>query len=92
VLVVGGFYEQRSAPEVEAINFVSRVKIPVLMLNARFDFFLPEEKTQIPMFQLLGTPAADKRRVAYDTGHNILRPDLIRESPNWLDKYLGPVK
>jgi hypothetical protein len=59
VLVVGGFYEQRSAPEVEAINFVSRVKIPVLMLNGRFDFFLPEEKTQIPMFQLLGTPAAD---------------------------------
>jgi hypothetical protein len=40
---------------------------------------------------LLGTPAADKRRVAYDTGHNIPRPDLIRESLNWLDKYLGPV-
>jgi dienelactone hydrolase len=89
VLIVGGFYVQRSAPEVEAINFAPRVKIPVLMLNGRFDFFLPEETTQIPLFHLLGASDADKRRVVYDTGHNIPRPDLIRESLDWLDKYLG---
>ena len=92
VLVVGGFYLQRSAPEVEAINFAPRVKMPVLMLNGRFDFFLPEEGTQIPMFRLLGTPDAQKRRVVYDTGHNIPRPDLIRESLDWLDTHLGPVR
>jgi formylglycine-generating enzyme required for sulfatase activity/dienelactone hydrolase len=92
VLVVGGFYVQPSKPEVEAINFAPRVKMPVLMLNGRFDFFLPEDGTQIPMFRLLGTPDAQKRRVAYDTGHNIPRPDLIRESLNWLDTYLGPVR
>jgi hypothetical protein len=57
----------------------------------RFDFFLPEEGTQIPMFRLLGTPDAQKRRVVYDTGHNIPRPDLIRESLDWLDTHLGPV-
>ena len=28
-----------------------------------------------------------KRRVVYDTGHNIPRPELIRESLEWLDKY-----
>jgi hypothetical protein len=28
----------------------------------------------------------------YDTGHNIPRPDLIRESLDWLDTYLGPVR
>jgi pimeloyl-ACP methyl ester carboxylesterase len=89
VLIVGGFYVQRSAPEVEAINFAPQVKIPVLMLNGRFDFFLPEDTTQMPMFQFLGTPDADKRRVVYDTGHNIPRPALIRESLAWLDKYLG---
>jgi hypothetical protein len=44
------------------------------------------------MGQLLGTPAADKRRVVYDSGHNIPRPDLIRESLDWLDKYLGVPK
>jgi len=79
---------QRSAPEVEAINFAPRVKIPVLMLNGRFDFYLPEDTTQIPMFKLLGAPDADKRRVVYSTGHNIPRPELIRESLEWLDKYL----
>jgi eukaryotic-like serine/threonine-protein kinase len=89
VLIVGGFYMQRSAPEVEAINFAPRVKIPVLMLNGRFDFYLPEDTVQIPMFQLLGAPDADKRRVVYSTGHNIPRPELIRESLEWLDKYLG---
>ncbi len=91
VLIVGGFYVQRAMPEAEAINFAPRVKLPVLMLNGRFDFFLPEDTTQIPMFRLLGTPEAQKRRVVYDTGHNIPRPDLIRESLDWLDTHLGPV-
>ena len=42
------------------------------------------------MFRLFGAPDAQKRRVVYDTGHNIPRPDLIRESLDWLDKHLGP--
>jgi hypothetical protein len=91
-LLVPGFYAQRALPEVEAINFAPRVKIPVLMLNGRFDFFYPEVGTQIPMYRLLGTPDARKRRVVYDTGHNIPRPDLIRESLDWLDAHLGPVR
>jgi dienelactone hydrolase len=90
VLLVGGFYVQPSSPEVEAINFAPHLRIPVLMLNGRFDFFYPEDATQIPMFRLFGTPDANKRRVVYETGHNIPRPDLIRESLDWLDKYLGP--
>jgi eukaryotic-like serine/threonine-protein kinase len=90
VLIVGGFYVQPSSPEVESINFAPRVHVPLLMLNGRFDFFLPEDTTQIPMFRLFGTPDANKRRVAYNTGHNIPRPDLIRESLDWLDRYLGP--
>ena len=92
VLVAAGFYVQRAKPEVEAINFAPRVKIPVLMLNGRFDYFGPEETTQIPMFRLLGTPDGQKRRVAYDTGHNIPRPDLIRESLDWFDTHLGAVR
>ena len=92
VLIVGGYYAQRAMPEVEAINFAPRMKVPTLMLNGRFDFFLPEVTTQVPKFDLLGTPADQKRRVVYDTGHNIPRPDLIRESLDWLDRYLGPVR
>jgi predicted esterase len=90
ILLVGGFYVQPSRPEVEAINFAPHVTLPLLMLNGHFDFFYPEDTTQIPMFRLFGTPDTNKRRVAYDTGHNIPRPDLIRESLDWLDKHLGP--
>jgi eukaryotic-like serine/threonine-protein kinase len=92
VIVVGGFYVQRSKPEVEAINFAPHAKMPVLMLNRRFDVYLPEDGTQIPMFRLMGAPDAQKRRVVYDTGHNIPRPDLIRESLDWLDTHLGAVR
>jgi hypothetical protein len=45
--------------------------------------------SEIPMFRFFGTTESDKHRVVYDTSHNIPRPDLIRESPDWFDKYLG---
>jgi predicted esterase len=92
VLMVGGFYLQKTLPEVDQINFVSRVTIPTLMLNGRHDFFLPIETSQIPAFHFLGTPEKDKRQVIYETGHNIPRNEMIREVLNWLDHYLGPVK
>jgi formylglycine-generating enzyme required for sulfatase activity/dienelactone hydrolase len=92
VLLVPGFYTQRALPEAEAINYAPRVTMPTLLLNGRFDFFSPEDTTQVPFFNLLGTQADQKRRVVYDTGHNIPRPDLIRESLDWLDRYLGPVR
>jgi serine/threonine protein kinase/formylglycine-generating enzyme required for sulfatase activity/cephalosporin-C deacetylase-like acetyl esterase len=91
LFVVGGFYLQKTLPEVDQINFVSRVKIPTLMLNGRHDFFLPIETSQLPAFHLLGTPEKDKRQVIYETGHNIPRNEMIREVLNWLDHYLGPV-
>jgi hypothetical protein len=36
--------------------------------------------------------AEQKRRVVYETGHNVPRPELIKETLNWLDKFLGPAK
>ena len=60
--------------------------------NRRNTWREPEATSQLPMFNTLGTRPADKRRVVYDTGHNIPRPELIRESLEWLDKYLGPVR
>jgi eukaryotic-like serine/threonine-protein kinase len=52
LLIVGGFYLQHSAPEVDAFNFAPRVKVPVLLLNGRFDFFYPIDTSQLPMFRL----------------------------------------
>src|SRR5205085_2667783 len=92
VLLVGGFYFQKTLPEVDQINYVSRVTIPTLMLNGRYDFFLPMETAQIPASNILGTPEKDKRQVFYNSGHGIPRTELVREALNWLDRYLGPVK
>ena len=92
ILESGGFTFQRSLPEADAINFVIRVKIPVLMLNGRYDHFFPVESSQAPLFRLLGTPEKDKRHVIYETGHAPPRKELIRDSVDWLDKYLGPLK
>ena len=91
VLALGGLDFQRSLPEVDTINFVSRVKQPVLMLNGRYDFFFPVESTQEPFYRLLGTRKEQKKHLLYDTGHNIPRNELIKETLNWLDQYLGPV-
>ena len=91
VLIAPGFYLQQRLPEVDQFNFAPHVKAPVLMLNGRFDFIWPPSIAQEPMFRLLGTPAGDKRRVVYNTGHDIPRSEMIKESLAWLDKYLGPV-
>jgi dienelactone hydrolase len=91
ILYVAGFRFQKQKPEVDPFHFVSRVRIPVLMLNGRYDSFFPYETAQIPMFKLLGTPEEHKRHLIYDTGHNIPRNQLIKESLAWLDKYLGSV-
>ena len=70
--------------------FAPRVKVPVMMLNGRFDFFLPTDTSQEPMFRALGTPAEHKRRVVYDVSHTIPRNEQIKEFVGWMDKYWGP--
>jgi cephalosporin-C deacetylase-like acetyl esterase len=90
-LIAPGFYLQDRLPEADQINFAPRVKTPVLMLNGRFDFIFPPGSSQEPMFRLLGTPKEHKRRVVYETGHDIPRNELIKETLDWLDRYLGPV-
>jgi cephalosporin-C deacetylase-like acetyl esterase len=92
VLLVPGFYLKKCFPEVDQLNFAPRVKVPVLMLNGRFDFVFPVVSSQEPMFRLLGTPKEQKRRVVYETGHDIPRNELIKETLDWLDRYLGAVK
>ena len=92
VLLGAGFYMQASLPEADPVNFAPRVRIPVLMLNGRFDFFFPTGSSQEPMFKLLGTPDDHKRRVPYDTSHTVPRADLIRETIGWFERYLGQAR
>jgi len=44
------------------------------------------------MFRLLGTPPDQKRRIVYDTGHDIPKADEMKESLNWLNRFQGPAK
>jgi dienelactone hydrolase len=91
VLYVAGMAFQRALPEAEAVNYVTRVKQPTLMLNGELDFFFPAETSQRPMFELLGTPAQHKKRLVFPGGHSVPRTEMIKESLAWLDRYLGPV-
>ena len=91
MLAPSGFTYRQMPPEGDAINYVSRVKIPVLMLGGRHDYIFPLETAQKPMFERLGTPAEHKRQVIFDSGHtNFPRSESIREVLGWLDRYLGP--
>ncbi len=89
-LWIPGFYLERMASEVDPINFAPRVTIPILQLNGRYDYNFPDETSAEPFFRMLGTPAEHKRRVMYDTGHNLPPNEAIRETLDWFDRYLGP--
>jgi dienelactone hydrolase len=93
VVQSGGLQSKfRFRPEVDPLNFVTRVSTPTLMLHGRYDLTALLEAEARPMFELLGTPASDKRLYVLDSDHWIPRNDLIRESLAWLDKYLGPAE
>jgi predicted esterase len=89
-LWIPGLYLEQIAAEVDAINFAPRVTIPVLQLSGRYDYNFPEDSSSIPFFRALGTPADRKRRVAYDTGHNLPLNEAFRETIDWFDRHLGP--
>jgi len=92
VFLVGGIAAEKALPEADAINFAPRVKVPVLMLNGRYDFYCPVQSCQLALFRLLGTPEENKRHMLFEGSHNIPRTELIKETLNWFDRYLGPVK
>lgn len=97
-LQVGIAHEGGLAPgslpaEVDPINFAPRVRQPFLLLNGRYDAGYPVEQLQKPLVRLLGTPEGAKRHVLVDSGHSVGRSlERVRETLDWLDRYLGPVE
>ena len=79
-------------PEWSAINFLSRIKIPVLMLEGKYDIYFDYNGWIKPTYDFLGTPIKDKKLVLYETDHFIPYKDAVKESLGWLDKYFGPVQ
>jgi formylglycine-generating enzyme required for sulfatase activity/dienelactone hydrolase len=91
VLASGGFYPGTPAPVIDQVNFITRVTQPILMLNGRYDYLVPESLVR-PFFELLGTPDEHKKLNLYPTDHSVPRADRIKDTLDWLDKYLGPVE
>lgn len=93
VLLDGGYFLDPPTPGADQADFAPRVKIPVLMVNGRYDYVFAATESQAPLFAMLGTPPSDKRHVLLDTPHDVTeqRPQLVRAVLDWLDKYLGRV-
>jgi dienelactone hydrolase len=80
-------------PEYSQVNFTPRIKIPILLLNGRYDTLFPLESNQKPYLMLFGTAEKDKHHKIYETGHSITTVNEWRKDElDFLDKYLGPVK
>ena len=93
VLLAGAMRPVGALPEVDPINFLPRVTIPVLHVTGKYDSSYPVDLAQRPFFDLLGTPPRDKRQVTLPVCHAILVPEVrtivVREVLDWLDRYLG---
>jgi cephalosporin-C deacetylase-like acetyl esterase len=94
VLLSGGMASMFGAlPEINAANFLGRVRIPILMVNGAYDTILPPETSQQPMFERWGAARANKRYAQVASGHWVTAPEVrnetIREVLSWLDDKLG---
>ncbi len=92
VLLSGGL-SSREEGAARRVATMHRVRLPFLMLNGRYDYVVPMETNQIPFFELAGTAPEHKRHVLFEGGHGGIPPnEMIRETLDWLDSYLGPVE
>jgi class 3 adenylate cyclase/dienelactone hydrolase len=89
VIDIGLLPSMASTPEVDPVNALPRVRVPTLMLSGEFDAMVPVGDAR-RYFALIGAPATEKRHVIVIGGHFIPREVLIRETLDWLDRYLGP--
>jgi dienelactone hydrolase len=94
IFLDGGYFLDQPPMGGDQADFAPRLKKPVLMVNGRDDYVFSLEKSQKPFFQMLGSPAAEKRHVVLDTPHDVTerRAELVKEVLDWLDKYLGRVE
>ena len=95
IFFVGGLMMQDVQPMADPFNFLPRVTIPTFMFNGRYDSFFPLDASIMPFYDNLGTPAADKKLIVTDSNHFVgayNANQLMSETLDWLDKYLGPVE
>jgi hypothetical protein len=57
------------------------------MIGGRYDFTFPQETSQVPMFNDLGT--ADKRHILFECGHGVPFKQAVEAADKWLREQLG---
>jgi eukaryotic-like serine/threonine-protein kinase len=91
-VMIGGGLDFSFPPEFSQVNFAPRIKIPILLLNGKYDGIFPVESNQKPYLGLFGTAEKDKQLRIYETGHAVLiKLEARKDERAFLDKYLGPV-
>ena len=92
ILVGGGLINLERPPIATMSNFLPHIKVPVLMINGRYDHALPYQESQVPMFNLLGTPRSEKTHFVLDSGHGMtgeVATQAYLKAMDWLDDVLG---
>ncbi len=92
ILNVPGINANAVRPEEDPVNFLPRIRIPVLMLSGRYDSVFPYESSQVPFYRLLGSAPGAKKQVLFEGGHFLPRHMWVAESTRWLDEQFGPVR
>ena len=71
------------------INYLPRVKIPMLLFSGKFDLLWPYERQEL-FFNWLGTPEEQKKWICENGRHIIYGPKVQTETIQWLNEYLRP--
>jgi hypothetical protein len=89
VLYSGGAALRSDLPASEqTYNYLPRVTQPVLMLNGRWDIDATPDSQQ-RLFELLGSPADQKKHVLFEAGHgNLPRFQVEKQTLEWFERYL----
>lgn len=94
IFLDGGFFLGVPSPAIDQVNFAPRLKIPVLMVNGRYDYTFSLERAQMPLFRMLGSSQTDKKHIVLESPHDVTnrRSELVPDVLGWLDDHLGRVE
>jgi len=94
IFLCGGFHDFPDIlPESNPINFAPQIRLPIIMMNGIYDEIFPFEPNVKVAFRLFGTPEKEKYLKSYPSSHYLLTTYIwIKDTLDFLDRYLGPVK
>ena len=90
VLYVAGLSPKPTQAVVDPFNYLRHVRAPVRVISGQFDPIYPLELSARPFFEGLGSDVKDHYVAA--GAHNVPWPQLARQTLEWFDTYLGPVR